>query len=213
MHRLTLSTLAAALATTGAAADVLFSNFGDGDTYSLERGWTIAYGGPLAGAVYETAVAFTLTGGDYYLNALDLAVLLNWGPDIVYMDVHSDDGGAPGAVLESTTASGVTEPFVSAPPMTASFSGSLLMLDGHTYWFSLRTEQTDALASWAFNVTDDFGLYAMRINGEPWEPAYGIPGTDSQRGVFRVHGTAVPAPGAAAGLALLACAGLRRRRA
>lgn len=211
MNALTLTTVVAALA-AHASADVLYSNFGEGDTYSLDTGWTIAYGGPLGGAVYETAVHFTVTGGDYYFDSVDLAVIMNWGPDLVFMDLCTDAGGVPGAVLESTSASGVTEPFVWAPPMTASFSGSVVLEEGASYWLTLRTDQTDALGGWAFNVVDDFGLYAMQINGGGWEPAYGVPGTDSQRAVFRVNGTPVPAPGAAGVLALAGASTVRRRR-
>src|SRR5690606_2729385 len=42
-----------------ASADVLFDNFGPGDTYSLDRGQTLAYGGPLGGDVYQAAVPIT----------------------------------------------------------------------------------------------------------------------------------------------------------
>ncbi len=200
-----------AAAGMGASGEVLYDNFGAGDTYSLDRGWTISYGGPLAGAVWEQAVAFTVTGGDYYFDSADLAVLNNYGPDLVYLDLHADAGGNVGAVLESTSASGVTDPFVYAEPMHAAFSGTTLLEDGQTYWLSLRTDQTDALASWAFNVIDEFGLRAYQLDGGGWMPEYGVPGTDSQRGVFRINATAVPAPGVP-GVALLACAGFCRRR-
>lgn len=202
---------AVAFGAMGASGDVLYDNFGDGDTYLLDRGWTISYGGPLGGDVYEQAVAFTVTGGDYYFDSADLAVLNNFGPDLVYLALHADAGGNVGAVLESTSASGVTEPFVYAVPMNASFSGTTVLEDGQTYWLSLRTEETDALASWAFNAVDDFGLRAQQLNGGGWTPHYGDPGTDSQRGVFRINGTAVPAPGTSA-LALFACTALCRRR-
>jgi hypothetical protein len=200
---------AVALTAAAAHADVLYSNFGPGDTYSLDRGWTLSYGGPLGGDVYEQAVAFTVSGGDYYFDNAEVAVLLNWGPDIVYMDLHADDNGNVGDILESTTATGVTDPFVWAPPMVATFSGSTVLHDGQTYWLSMRTEQTDALASWAFNVIDDFGLYAWQLNGGGWNPEMGIPGTDSQRAVFRINATAIPAP---ATLTLLAPLALARRR-
>lgn len=202
---------AVAVGAAGASGDVLYDNFGAGDTYSLDTGWTISYGGPLAGAVYEQAVSFTVTGGDYYFDSADLAVLNNYGPDLVYLDLHADAGGNVGAVLESTSASGVTDPFVHAAPMNAIFSGTTLLEDGQTYWLSLRTDQTDALASWAYNIVDDFGLRAWQLNGGGWTPVYGDPNTDSERGVFRIHATAVPAPGAA-GMALLAFAGFARRR-
>ena len=77
-----------------------------------------------------------------------------------------------------------------------------------------RTEEEDAWLSWAFNIVDDFGLRAWQLNNGPWNPAMGIPGTDSERGVFRINGTLVPAPGMLAMLAVagLAAPGSRRRR-
>lgn len=200
---------AAAALSAAASADVLYSNFGDGDTYLLDRGWTLSYGGPLGGQVNEQAVAFTVTGGDYYFDTAEFAVILNWGPDIVYMGLHADDNGNVGAELETTTASGVTDPFVWSPPMVATFSGTTVLEEGMTYWLTMRTEETDALSSWAFNAIDDFGLRAWQVDGGGWNPTLGEPGTDSQRGVFRINGTAVPAPGV---LTLLAPLALVRRR-
>lgn len=193
-------------------ADVLYSNFGPGDTYALDRGQTLAFGGPLGGDVYEAAVPIMATGGDYYLDRAEVAILHSWGPDLVFADIRADDGGAPGAVLESTSGSGVTPPFEWAPPMQLEFSGDLVLEDGVQYWLALRTDETDAHLAWALNVVDDFGLRAWRINMQPWEVGVGTPGTDSQRQVHRIHGTVVPAPGVmtvgVAGLALMA----RRRR-
>ncbi len=201
--------LAAAAAPAG--ADVLFSNFGPGDTYSLDRGQTLAYGGPLGGDVYEAAAPIMVTGGDYYLDRAEIAILHNWGPDLVFADIRADEGGAPGAVLETTSGMGVTPPFVWAPPMQLDFSGDLVLKEGVQYWLALRTDKTDALSSWALNVVDDFGLRAWRINDNPWDVGFGTPGTDSQRQVYRVHGTPVPGP-ATAWLALIGLAATARRR-
>lgn len=191
-----------------ASADVLYSNFGPGDTYALDRGATLAYGGPLGGEQHEAAVAFTVTGGDFYFDSAEVAVLHSWGPDLVHVHLMDDEAGAPGAVLESTTASGVTDPFVWAPPMVATFSGSLVLREGVQYWLALATEETDALLAWAENVEDDLGLRASRVNKGNWQTYQGdIP----PRPVFRINVTPVPTPGVLTLLALAAC-GPRRRR-
>jgi hypothetical protein len=195
-----------------ASADVLYSNFGANDIYDTTYGWTLAYGGPLGGDIYEDAAAFTVTGGDYFFNSAEVAVSRFWGPDIVYFNLHADDGGIPGAVLDSTSASGTVAPGTLAPPMVADFGGDFVLQDGQTYWIALRTEETDAHLSWAFNVVDDFGLRAWQLNNGPWNPAYGDPGTDSERGVFRINGTIVPTPAALSLLALAGAARIRRRR-
>jgi uncharacterized protein (TIGR03382 family) len=50
------------------------------------------------------------------------------------------------------------------------------------------------------------------LNNGPWNPAYGDPGTDSERGVFRINGTIVPTPASLSLLALAGAARIRRRR-
>lgn len=194
-----------------ASADVLYSNFGPNDEYDTIYGWTLSYGGPLGGDVFEDAVAFTVTGGDYRFDSAEVAVSHFWGPDLVYFNLHADQAGRPGAILDSTTASGVVPPDTLGAPMLANFGGDVILHEGETYWLALRTEETDAHLSWAFNVIDDFGLRAWRLNHDEWKPTLGIPGTDSERGVFRINGTLVPGP---ASLALLAigAGGMRRRR-
>ncbi|HZW09334.1 MAG TPA: MYXO-CTERM sorting domain-containing protein [Phycisphaerales bacterium] len=196
-----------------ASADVLFNNFAANDEYDTERGWTMSYGGPLGGDVYEQAAPFTVTGGDYYFDSAEVAVLHNWGPDLIYFNLHADEGGVPGAILDSTTASGVAPPFELRPPMVADFGGDFVLKDGQTYWLALRTEETDALVSWAFNIVDDFGLRAQQLNDGPWEAFKGDPGTDSERGVYRINATPVPAPAALPLLALAGAWRLRRERA
>lgn len=171
------------------AADVLYSNFGPGDVYDTAFGWTLSYGGPLGGDAYEDAVPFTVAGGDYTLDSAEVAINHFWGPDLVHFSLHADDGGVPGEALDSTSASGVVTPGTLGPPMVADFGGDAILEDGRTYWLALRTAETDAHLSWAFNAVDDFGLRAWRLNKGPWNPAEGIPGTDSQRDVFRINGT------------------------
>ncbi len=196
-----------------ASADVLYSNFAANDVYDTTFGWTLSYGGPLGGDAYEDAVAFTVTGGDYFFDSAEVAVNHFWGPDLVHFNLHADGGGVPGAVLDSTSASGVVSAGTLGPPMLADFGSDVVVEEGRTYWLALRTEETDAHLSWAFNVVDDFGLRAWQLNNGPWNPTKGTHGTDSERGVFRINGTFVPAPGPLALLGLAAgAAGIRRRR-
>ncbi len=208
MKSLATASILLAILSVPASADVLYSNFGPSDTYDLEFGWTLSYGGPLAGDAFEDAVAFTVTGGDYYFDSADVAVNHFWGPDLVHFNLHADDGGVPGTVLDSTSASGVIASGTQSSPMTANFGSDIILQNGQTYWLALRTAEEDAWLSWAFNVVDDFGLRAWQVNNGPWNPVMGSPGTDSERGVFRINATPVPAPGV---LALLAIAGITRR--
>lgn len=205
---------AAALAVTSAAtaSEVLFDNFGPDDTYSLEMGASVGYGNPTFGETHEAATSFVVSGGDFYLDSAEFALLHNWGPDLVYANIHADDGDSPGSIIDSTSASGVTDPFVWAPPMMASFGGDVLLEDGKKYWLALKSEEVDASLAWASSL-NDWGERAWRIDGEPWNTYTSSgPPLDDQRSAFRISGTAVPAPGA---LALLGIAGMtatRRRR-
>jgi uncharacterized protein (TIGR03382 family) len=194
------------------SADVLYSNFGPNNAYDTTYGWTLSYGGPLGGDAYEDAVPFTVTGGNYFFDSAEVAVNHFWGPDLVHFNLHADGGGVPGAILDSTSAAGVVTPGTLGPPMLANFGGDFILQSGQTYWVALRTVETDAHLSWAFNVVDDFGLRAWQLNNGPWNPAVGTPGTNSQRGVFRINATPVPAPGTLALIALVGAARLRRRR-
>lgn len=206
---------AAMLATsTAARADVLFSNFGPGDSYLGNAGWSLANGGPF-GAHLEDAVIFTVGangGSDYFFNSAEFGIGLLFGPNVLHVTLHSDSGGVPGAILEQVTViDGMgplsTEPGDFNPPVVANFSGNTILQSGMSYWLSVSTDtSTDSWAAWNENIMGDLGLRAFRENGGPWNPSTGNP-----RGVFRVNATPVPAPGA---LALLALAGAvaRRRR-
>jgi hypothetical protein len=209
----TTLSLAAGMLLTGATthADVLFSNFGVNDTYNPNIGETLSFGGPLGGDAYEHAVPFIVRGGDHFFDSAEVAIFHFWGPDLVHAALHADAGGVPGAILEAATGSGVSTPGVVEPPMVLAFSGNTVLRDQMMYWLSIRTEPTDAHLAWAHNIVDDFDLRAWRVNGGPWNPAYGMPGTDTQRAVYRVNGTPVPGPGAA-GVVLAGLLVARRRR-
>src|SRR5688572_11885581 len=115
---------------TTASADVLYSNFGLNDVYDVEYGWTLSYGGPLGGDAFEDAVAFTVTGGDYFFNSAEVAINHFWGPDLVHFNLHADGGGTPGTILDSSSGSGVVTPGTLAPPMMANFGGDIILQNG-----------------------------------------------------------------------------------
>ncbi len=212
MHRTALAgSLLALAATVAHAQTVLFDNYGPGDTYRTDMGMTLGEGGPVGGPKHEAAVPFTVTGGDFYFNTAEFSVILNWGEDIVFVDLRADDNGAPGQILQSTTASGVADPFELAPPMIADFGGSTILEDGATYWIAMSAQGPDALLSWA-HALEDWGHRAWRLDGGDWQTGFGTPGLDDQRGVLRITGTLVPTPGAAAVFAMAALAGAARRR-
>lgn len=211
-----MKALVLALGVLGAAsianADVLYSNFGPGDTYLPNIGETLAFGGPLGGDSYEHAVPFTVTGGAYTLDSAEVAVMRFWGPDMVNADLRADAGGSPGEILESTANGGTCTPGQIERPLILFFSGDLVLEEGATYWLALRTQPTDAHLAWAHNAVEDFGLRAWRTNEGAWNTGVGDPATDSERAVFRINATPVPAPGMLALAGVAGLAAVRRRR-
>lgn len=204
--------IVACLAGTAPADVVLFDNFAPGDRYLGNTGWTLMNGGPLQAHIEDAAV-FTVSGGDFALSTITLAVGLLGGPNVLHVSVHADGGGVPGAVLGAVTLTDrmpmlPTDPSDNPPPVVADFAGSITLLGGVDYWISLSSDTTtDSWAAWNQNTTDDLGLRAWRQDGGAWSPHTGDP-----RGTFRVRGELVPTPAGAMVFAAAALGAARRRR-
>lgn len=201
------------LVTSGAArADVLFNNFGPGDSYLGNTGWTVINGGPV-GAHIEEASSFTVSGGDFFFTTAEFGAGHLFGPNVLIVTLHDDAAGVPGDPIESVTLVDQllrfpNKPQTNYPPVVAPFSGGTVLRDGSTYWLSMSTvTDTDAWAAWNYNITGDLGLRAFREDSGPWSPHTGDP-----RGVFRVNGAPVPSPATLALPVALALRAARRRR-
>lgn len=199
-------------ASSVARAEILFSNFGPGNTYLGNAGWTLINGGPLQAHV-EDAARFGVASGAFSLTGLDLAVSHLFGPNVLHVYIHADASGLPGPLLEQVTVvdqmpTMPTKPNVNPPPVHVALSGSTVLQAGGLYWIHLSTEtSTDSWAAWNENITGDLGLRADRWDEGPWTPHTGNP-----RGAFRIYGTEIPGPGGVIVLAGGVLAALRRRR-
>ncbi|MDG3007902.1 hypothetical protein [Paludisphaera mucosa] len=201
----------------GARADVVYSTFGPGGSFDATSGWTIDLGTPgdPTASTQDVAAAFTVTGGDFLLTSFDVAL---YGPPAPAQDVltfrimsNSGPGGAPGTVLETVAA---TVPELGGVA-TGVASGSLMLLDGATYFLA-----TDAAAStyrgfWHLSDPPTSGSAAFSFDrAATWSVE-----TEAQP-AFRINGRstgAVPEPGGltlggVAALGLIAVH-LRRRKA
>ncbi|MBE0565672.1 MAG: hypothetical protein IH621_06945 [Krumholzibacteria bacterium] len=140
----TLLTVLAITALTVAAAnaDVLFDNFGPGDTFSTTSGHTI--GGFID---QHKAVGLTIPAGEpVVLNSVTVPVFQNYGGaggpwGFIRAYVYPDEFGVPSRYpLEfvahpSTQAGNVV--------ITIPFSGTTILEPGATYWFALNNATTE----------------------------------------------------------------------
>ncbi len=92
--------IATAMALTSVStADVIFNNFGAGDSYQTNIGWTLSDGAPI-GVDNDQGDAFTVTGGNFFLDQIDVAIGLVVGTNRIFLDLYDDAAGEPGSVLE-----------------------------------------------------------------------------------------------------------------
>jgi hypothetical protein len=173
-------------------AEVIFSNFGPGDSYDLNHGATIG----LAGGTYiDTAVTFTPIGNSFTLDRIELAVGLanpagqGFGPNLLDVALTTSVGGFPGSVLEMFHFVDAMGPFTSwNAPLIADSALHPLLSEGTQYWLVASAPDPGTTAAWNWNTTGDLGAHAQRVNGGSW--FFVTP----SRGAFRVSGTAVPEP-------------------
>lgn len=204
MKRHTLITAGAlALSLTSASmGDVIFNNFGPGNSYDISTGWTLSDGAPV-NVDWDQGDAFTVSGGNYFLDHIDLAISLVAGQNRIFIDVYTSIGGLPGVLIDSAVIEDQMGTFGDDNPLiVALFDGSTVLNDGEQYFVTASTD-SNSWAAWNLNSVGDVGLHTFRKNLGDWAAG------DNVRGAFRVKGTLVPAPGV---LALLGVAGLAARR-
>lgn len=181
---LTVAVIYLTLAVSVARADVVYSNFGPGDTFE-----TVAYvisgpDNPYFGS-FIRAVAFTPSQG-YLLDSVDV-VLRNHqdGPRSYDVIISEDAGGEPGSSLEQVT---IAVPDTRAF-LTATFAQTSVLRANEQYWLWV-TPRGVADGVWHFNaINDTQGMVISSNEGTSWTPVDPV-----RRPVFRVSGTPVPEP-------------------
>jgi hypothetical protein len=196
-QQLSLLLAAAALGTLSASADIIFDNFGPGDSFS-------ATGRILEGenvgqiADVDQAASFTVGSESYFLTTITLGIGVDQPPNAgagpLGILIAADDSGVPGMILQE-----VEELILVTgdQTVTAAFPGTLLLDANTTYWV-IADGRDEFNGAWRFNEVGDTGDTAGRSNGNPWNLR-----PDDVRYAFRVEGRVadipvIPEPGAGA---------------
>ena len=199
------------------SADIIFTNFGPGQTYNLSVG-NIA-GNDFVGDNLAEGDTFAPTASARFGSiSIALSCEVASCPDPFTVDLTADSGAdSPGALLESFTDSGLLlGPLgVYNPPITFTATGGPITLAAGTqYWLTLSTDLSNSIA-WSLNTTGDTSDEAISQDGGAtyFSPSGLTPGA------YQINSatTAVaPEPDTtvllAVGLALTGLAALLRRR-
>lgn len=188
---------------TPASADIVFSNFGPGNSYDVSSGWVAA--GPTAefDASSEWAFAFT-PSGNFTLTQIDVAISNSEAPISVTLSLDHASGGLPGATIESWTITDL--PIFGVPPIvvqTVTPVSPVSLVSGTEYWLA-ASAAGDTIDAWNFALAGPNAPAALNT-GSGWALQTLTPPEFS--GAFDVEGSVVPEPSTWA-MMLLGFAGL-----
>jgi hypothetical protein len=183
--------------------DIIFTNFGPGDTYNQSSGGTLTgsgFGGP-----NEVAVAFKPAVSEF-LSTIELPVGAIIGNEL---DVSLDSSllGAPGGLIESFHFSGAMGPFGSDVVLTANSALHPLLSAGTQYWVVASVPSASGdFAAWNLNSIGGMTTAVQGSGSGFWAPL----GFDTP--TMRVTGTDVPEPSSIVLLCSVLVAGIALRK-
>lgn len=180
-------------------ADTIYSNFSTG----LQSNWWTTGGG------YNEAMLFTPTATGM-LTDITVEVATEYGTPSLTVYLETDDGGAPGTVLDTLTTSEALPGVGSEAEITFTCSSCTELDAGTDYFVETVDTASGTLAGWIMSnqAGDVQGNPNAYVGG--WEDV----SYDGDLGAFQVDATPEPASLALFGTGLLALLGLawRRRR-
>src|SRR5437899_5969060 len=185
-----------------AFGDVIFNNFGPGDSYLFPGGWGVSVGPhiPLAAATGER---FIPVGASFRLDRIEVAMHVAEGgeltsPNTVDVMLMTDVAGAPGVVIETFHFNGLEPSTIAGPPLARDSTVRPVLVDGTPYWLVASATLPDTIVDWHVNAVGAIGPHACSSTA-----AAACVGTqigqwfihNDFQGAFRVSGTpAEPVP-------------------
>jgi hypothetical protein len=190
-------TLIMVVAASAAMATTIFDNFGFGNDYSPDSYLSVSYypSYPPYGVVYDvdTAMAFTVTGGDFELSTIAVALSIRGGDNEVDIRIMTDAGGIPGTTMEFWHVSGQVPGYPGVfAPVTVSSNIKPILTVGETYWvFVSASGPSNTSLDWHLNTVGYTGLGAQRTMNDGvgnWNALGNFPATMRVTGRLDVVG-------------------------
>ena len=166
-----------------AKADVIFSDFGAGNTYSCCLNWGIGLHIPPFNTI--SAMAFT-PSSNFDLSQIDLGITWVGNTNSVIVSLENDSSGLPGSAIESWTVSNLPPTGSTNAIETVRPVSPVELMATQQYWIDVAGVG-DASAAWNWNVVGAIGPYAQRGGGS-------FVLNDGTLGAFDVLGTPIPEP-------------------
>jgi PEP-CTERM motif-containing protein len=197
--------------TSRAGTITVYSNFGPGNAYDPNDGYTQSGAGSLTGFNALQAMAFTnTTGENIALTQIDIADSFVAGNNTMTLNLYADTGGAPGAVLESWTVNNLPGLGTCCTVETVNDVAGVILQNGGTYWLAPASDDV-TWEAWNWNTTGASGNGSFSADGgTTWATS-----TYNPNGAFDVLGTSVSTPEPASllmlGAGMLGLVGVRRK--
>jgi hypothetical protein len=177
-------------ATVSRADVVLFTNFGPGFSYNTGLGNSV--GNAFDGNDYAQGDTFTPTTTARF-SSLDIALSCSFVcADNFTVSLDANNGGMPGATIESFTVSGPALGSFGAnnPPLVLDSVLNPLLTAGTRYWVTAASDLNNSIA-WNLNSTGDSSSEALSADdGTTWFAPSGL-----TPGAYQVNGVqATPEP-------------------
>ncbi|MBI9077161.1 MAG: FG-GAP repeat protein [Desulfatibacillum sp.] len=154
-----------------ASGEIIYDNFGEGDSYvpnsGLGVGCVLGPFGCILKLERSIPITVTATGTDHYLDYAALPLVNYREPGDMEINIREDDNGLPGDLLESQYVLAGPE----AQVYTIQFSGNTVLEESQTYWVHLSYVAPESRFNWLETADVITGTVATRAQKDwNWSP-------------------------------------------